>query len=69
MESEEMVLMNLISGQQWRTDLLTRWEERREKGRCMERVTQKFTIPCVKQIVSGNLLYDPGYSNRGSATG
>ena len=28
----------------WRTNLWTKWEERREKGRCMERVTQKFTI-------------------------
>ena len=32
------------------------------QGRCMERVTQKFTIACVKQ----NLLYDVGNSNRGS---
>ena len=43
MEAEEMALMNLFSGWQWRnrqrTDLWTRWEERREKGRCMERVT------------------------------
>ena len=35
------------------------------QGRCMERVTQKFTIACVKQ----NLLYDVGNSNGGSATG
>ena len=41
-----------------RTDLWTRWEERREERRRMERVTQKFTIPCVKQIADGNLLYD-----------
>ena len=36
-----MALMNLFSGQQWRniTDLWTKWEERREKGRCIERVT------------------------------
>jgi len=48
-----------------RTDLWT-WEERREKGKCMERVTQKFTTPCVKQTANG---YDPGNSNRGSVTG
>ena len=29
----------------------------------MERVTQKFTIPYVKQIANGNLLYDSGNSN------
>ena len=40
--------------------------ERKEKGRCMARVTYKFTIPCVKQIANGNLLYDSGNSNRGS---
>ena len=40
MESEEMALMDYFSGQQERgTDLWTQWEERREKGRCMERVT------------------------------
>ena len=51
-----------------RTDLWT-WEEgRRVKVRRMERVTWKFTIPYVKQIASGNLLYDSGTSNRGSIT-
>ena len=29
----------------------------------MERVTQKLTIPCVKQITNGSLLYDSGNSN------
>ena len=28
----------------------------------MERVTQKFTMPYVKQIANGNLLYDSGNS-------
>ena len=32
----------------------------------MERVTWKFTLPYVKQIVNGNLLYGSGNSNRGS---
>ena len=45
------------------------WEERREKGRCMESITQTFTIPYTKQIANGNLLYDSGNSNRGSETG
>ena len=35
----------------------------------MERVAQKFTIPCVKQMANGNLLCDSGSSTRGSATG
>ena len=44
MESEEMALMNLFSGQQWRNrhreqTYGTQWEERREKGRCVGRVT------------------------------
>ena len=36
--------------------------------RCMERVTQKLTIPCVKYITNGNLLYGSGNSNRGSVS-
>ena len=28
-----------------------------ERVRCMERVTWKLTLPCVKQIANGNLLY------------
>ena len=36
--------------------------------RCMERVTWKLTIPYVKYITNGNLLYDSGNSNRGSVT-
>ena len=46
-----------------RTDPWTQWEERREKGRCMER--KKFTIPYIKQTTDGNLLYDLGNSNKG----
>ena len=69
-----MALMDLFSGQQRRNrhrekDLWTRWEERREERRRMERVTQKFTIPCVKQITNRSFLCDSGTSNRSSATG
>ena len=35
-----------------------------ERVRCMERVTWKLTLPYVKQIVNGNLLYGSGNSNR-----
>ena len=51
-----------------RTDLWTKWKERREEGRCMDRVTKKFTIPFIKQIGNGNLLYDSGNPHRGSVT-
>ena len=39
-----------------RTDLRTCGEGRRERVRCMERVTWKFTIPYVKQTADGNVL-------------
>ena len=50
MESEEMVLVNLFSGQQWKNrhgeQTYGQWEERREKGRCMERVTEIHKTIC-----------------------
>ena len=66
-----MILMTLFSGQQWRnrhreqTMDMGRGEER---VRCMERVTWKLTLPYVKQIAKGNLLYVSGNSNRGSVS-
>ena len=42
-----------------------RWEER---VRCMDRVTGKLTLPYVKSIANGNLLYGSGNSNRGSVS-
>ena len=52
-DSRKMALMNLYSGaamekQAQRTDLQTCGEGRRERVRCMERVTWKFTLPYVK---------------------
>ena len=43
-------------------------ENGEERVRCMERVTWKLTLPYVKQIVNGNLLYVSGNSNRGSVS-
>ena len=43
-------------------------EGRKERVRCMERVTWKLTLPYVKQIANGNLLYDSENSNVGSVT-
>ena len=68
---EKMVLKNLFTGQQWRKrhrGQTYRHGERRgeERVRCMERVTWKITLPYVKQIANGNLLYGSGNSNRGS---
>ena len=53
MESKKMVLMNLFGGQQWRNRYREQTygpggEGRRERVRCMERVTWKLTIPFVK---------------------
>ena len=39
-----------------------------ERVRRMERVTWKLTLPYVKEIAKGNLLYGSGNSNRGSVT-
>ena len=39
-----------------------------ERVRCIERVTWKLTLPYVKYIANGNLLYSSGNSNRGSVS-
>ena len=40
------------------------WTHRgKERLGLIERIVCKHTLPCVKYIVSGNLLYDPGSSN------
>ena len=60
MESKKMVLKNLFTGQQWKTDIETRLMDmgRGEKRvRCMERITWKLTLPSVEQVANGNLLY------------
>ena len=49
-----MVQMNLFAGEQWRNRYREKtyghgWEEgRKERVRCMERVTWKLTLPYVK---------------------
>ena len=50
LESRKMVLINLFAGQQWRNieNRLTDMGRREERVRCMERVTWKLTLPCVK---------------------
>jgi len=39
-----------------------------ERVRCTERATWKLTLPYVKQIANGNLLYVSGNSNRSSVS-
>ena len=39
-----------------------------ERVRYMERITWKLTLPSVKEIANGNLLYGSGNSNRGSVS-
>ena len=48
MESKQMTLMNLFSGQQWRNRPADMGEGGTEKVRGMDRVTQKFTTAYVK---------------------
>ena len=66
-----MVLRNLFTGSNGETDIENRIMDMGrgvERVRCMERVTWKLTLPCVKEIANGNLLYGSGNSNRGSAS-
>ena len=60
--TDEFICRAAVEKQTYRTDLWTPGEGRRERVRCMERVTWEFTIPYVKQIANGNLLYDSGNS-------
>ena len=73
MESRKMVLMNLFAGQQWRRrhGEQTYGHKRREEGeggRNGEITMETYTLPRVKEMSSGNLLYDSGNSHLGSAT-
>ena len=63
-----MVLKNLFTGHNGETDIenrLINMERGKERVRCMERVTCKLTLPYVKYITKGNLLYGSGYSKQG----
>ena len=68
-----MILKNLFTGQQWRNRHREQTyghegvEGRRERVRCMERVTWKLNDTKCK-IANGNLLYVSGNSNRDSVT-
>ena len=73
MESRKMVLMNLFVEQQWRHRHKNQTfghggGRKKERVGYMEIVTWKVTLPYVKHIANGNLLYDSGNSNRGSVS-
>ena len=66
-----MVLKNLLQDSNGETDIenrLTDMGRGEERVRCMKRVTWKLTLPYMKQLANGNLLYDSGNSNRGSVS-
>ena len=63
-----MVLKNLFVGQQWKNrhrEQTYGHGERGGEGEIYEK-TWKLTLPYVKYIANGNLLYGSGNSNRGS---
>ena len=60
-----------MQGNNGETDIKNRLMDtgrKEERVRCMERVTRKLTLPYVKQITNGNLLYISGNANRGSVS-
>ena len=64
--TEEFICRATVEKQTQRTDL---WMGRgEERVRCVERVTRKLTLPYVKQVANGHLLYGSGNSNRGSVS-
>ena len=70
MEPRKVVLKNLFTRQQRRNienRLMDMWRGE-ERVRCMERITWKLTLPYVKLIANGNLLYGSGNSNWDSAS-
>ena len=62
--TEEFIYRGTMEKKTQRIDLET-WEEKGGEGE-MERVTGKLTLPYVKWIANGNLLYGSGNSKRGS---
>ena len=68
-----MILMNLFAGQQWRHRHTERTYgqgqvEEGDSEMNRERSMEAYTLPYVKKIANGNLLYDSGNLNLGSVT-
>ena len=57
------------TGNNGETDIENRFMDmgkEEERVRCVERVTWNLTLPYIKQVANGNLLYVSENSNRGS---
>ena len=70
-ESRKMVLKNLSTSRNEERDIENRlmdMERGEKRVRCRERVTWKLTLPYVKWIANGKLLYGSRNSNRGSVS-
>ena len=65
---DTMEYYSAIKRNTFESDLIRWMNLGQERVRCMERVTWKLTLPYVKQIAKGNLLYGSGNSNRGSVS-
>ena len=68
MESRKLVLKNYFQDCSEEIDIENRlmvMGRGEERVRCMEKVTCKLTLPYVKYITKGNLLYGSGYSKQG----
>ena len=68
--TDEPICRTAMEMQKQRTELWTRgggWQEE-DSGTNGESSMETYMIICVKQIASGNLLYDSGNPNRGSVT-
>ena len=74
MKSRRMALMDLFAGKQWRHRHIEQTygqglgAEEGEGEMNGESGMDAYTLPYVKQIANGNLLYDSGNSNWGSVT-
>ena len=64
--TDKFICREAMENKTQRADLWTWMDGRRERVRCMERVTGNLTLTYVKQIANGNLLHESGNSNRGS---
>ena len=66
-----MALKNYLQGSSEETDIENRLMDMgrgEERVRCMERGIRKLTLPYIKQIANGKLLYGSGNTNRGSVS-
>ena len=68
-----MEMRNLFVGQQWKhrhREQTYGWGQGEEGagGIYGESIMETYTLPCLKQIVNGNLPCDSGDSNQGSVT-